>query len=86
VFERLAHPYTRGLFAARPRLGLARGTRLATISGRVPELVDMPAGCPFADRCDLVLDVCRASTPPVVEVGIGHGARCLRAAPQSASR
>jgi peptide/nickel transport system ATP-binding protein len=33
VFERLAHPYTRGLFAARPRLGLARGTRLATISG-----------------------------------------------------
>ena len=32
VFERLAHPYTRGLFAARPRLGLARGTRLATIA------------------------------------------------------
>ncbi|MBL8316532.1 MAG: ABC transporter ATP-binding protein [Rubrivivax sp.] len=86
VFERLAHPYTRGLFAARPRLGLARGTRLATISGRVPELVDMPAGCPFADRCDLVLDACRASMPPVVEVGTGHGARCLRAPPQSASR
>jgi oligopeptide/dipeptide ABC transporter ATP-binding protein len=54
VFERLAHPYTRGLFAARPRLGLARGTRLATIPGRVPELADMPAGCPFADRCERV--------------------------------
>jgi peptide/nickel transport system ATP-binding protein len=53
VFERLAHPYTRGLFAARPRLGLARGTRLATIPGRVPELADMPPGCPFADRCAL---------------------------------
>ena len=86
VFERLAHPYTRGLFAARPRLGLARGTRLATISGRVPELVDMPAGCPFADRCDLVLDACRATTPPVVEVGAEHWARCLRAPPQGASR
>ena len=86
VFERLAHPYTRGLFAARPRLGLARGTRLATISGRVPELVDMPAGCPFADRCELVLDACRATTPPVVEVGAGHWARCLRASPQGASR
>ena len=86
VFERLAHPYTRGLFAARPRLGLARGTRLATISGRVPELVDMPAGCPFADRCERVLDACRASTPPVVEVGAGHWARCLRAPPQGASR
>jgi peptide/nickel transport system ATP-binding protein len=86
VFERLAHPYTRGLFAARPRLGLARGTRLATISGRVPELVDMPAGCPFADRCELVLDACRATTPPVVEVGAEHWARCLRAPPQGASR
>ncbi|MFY9512421.1 MAG: ABC transporter ATP-binding protein, partial [Rubrivivax sp.] len=53
VFQRLAHPYTRGLFAARPRIGLARGTRLATIPGRVPELVDLPAGCPFAERCSL---------------------------------
>jgi len=79
IFERLAHPYTRGLFAARPRLGLARGTRLATIAGRVPELADMPIGCPFADRCDLVLDACRAADPPVVEIGPGHQARCLRA-------
>ena len=79
IFERLAHPYTRGLFAARPRLGLARGTRLATIAGRVPELADMPIGCPFADRCDLVLDACRAAQPPVVEIGPGHQARCLRA-------
>ena len=78
IFERLAHPYTRGLFAARPRLGLARGTRLATIGGRVPELADMPIGCPFADRCDLVLDACRAAKPPVVGVGPGHQARCLR--------
>ncbi len=79
IFERLAHPYTRGLFAARPRLGLARGTRLATIAGRVPELADMPIGCPFADRCNLVLDACRAAQPPVVEIGPGHLARCLRA-------
>ncbi|HSW16949.1 MAG TPA: ABC transporter ATP-binding protein, partial [Ramlibacter sp.] len=51
VFARLAHPYTRALFASRPRLGLARGTRLPTIPGRVPELADLPKGCPFADRC-----------------------------------
>jgi peptide/nickel transport system ATP-binding protein len=81
VFERLAHPYTRGLFAARPRLGLARGTRLATIAGRVPELVDMPAGCPFADRCERVVDACRAAPPPAVCVGPGHVARCIRIEP-----
>jgi peptide/nickel transport system ATP-binding protein len=78
VFERRAHPYTRGLYDARPRLGLKRGTRLATIAGRVPELADLPIGCPFADRCELVIDACRAALPPAVAVGPGHAARCIR--------
>ena len=78
VFAHLAHPYTRGLFAARPRLGLPRGTRLPTIPGRVPDLADMPAGCPYADRCERVIDPCRAGPPPPVRVGSGHEARCLR--------
>ena len=78
VFEQLAHPYTRGLFAARPRLGLPRGTRLSTIAGRVPSLADMPPGCAFADRCGLVIDDCRRAPPPAVVVGPGHAARCIR--------
>ena len=78
VFRRLAHPYSRGLFAARPRLGLARGTRLATIPGRVPELADMPAGCPFAPRCGLVVDDCRRAPVPPFVVTPGHDVRCLR--------
>jgi peptide/nickel transport system ATP-binding protein len=78
VFEHLAHPYTQGLYAARPRLGATRGTRLATIPGRVPELADLPAGCPFADRCGRVVDDCRRAVPPEVAVGLGHMARCLR--------
>ncbi len=78
VFARLTHPYTRGLMAARPRLGASAGTRLPTIRGRVPELVDLPPGCPFADRCDWVIDACRAAPPPVFHVGPGHDARCIR--------
>jgi peptide/nickel transport system ATP-binding protein len=78
VFARLAHPYTRGLHAARARLGLARGTLLPTIPGRVPELADLPAGCPFADRCGFVIDDCRAALPPPLPVGPGHDARCIR--------
>jgi peptide/nickel transport system ATP-binding protein len=77
LFARRAHPYTQGLFAARPRLGLARGTRLATIPGRVPELADMPAGCPFAERCPRVADDCRVALPPEVALGPTHAARCL---------
>jgi peptide/nickel transport system ATP-binding protein len=77
VFDKLAHPYTLGLFGARPRLGLVRGSRLPTIAGRVPALADLPAGCPFADRCPRVGDDCRAGPPPAVAVGPGHEARCL---------
>ena len=80
VFERLAHPYTRGLFGARPRLGTARGAKLATIPGRVPELVDLPRGCPFADRCHRVLDVCR-EPPPAFPVLPEHEARCFNMEP-----
>jgi peptide/nickel transport system ATP-binding protein len=78
VFTRLAHPYTRALFASRPRLGLARGTRLPTIPGRVPELADLPAGCPFADRCPRVIDECRPAIPPALPVNGAHSARCIR--------
>jgi len=78
LFERLAHPYTRGLYGARPRLGATRGTRLPTIAGRVPPLEELPSGCAFADRCERVGDDCRAAMPPSVDVGAGHTARCLR--------
>ena len=89
VFERLAHPYTRGLFGARPRLGATRGTRLPTIPGRVPELAELPAGCPFVQRCAWAIGECGAAPPPWVDLappagaagpGAAHGARCVRLA------
>ncbi|MEO7244069.1 MAG: ABC transporter ATP-binding protein [Rubrivivax sp.] len=79
VFARPAHPYTRALLAARPRLGLPRGTRLATIPGRVPALDDMPPGCRFAPRCPLVEPACRAAPPPEHRLTPEHGARCIKA-------
>ena len=66
LFALRAHPYTQGLFAARPRLGLARGTRLTTISGSVPDLVDLPVGCAFADRCTKAAVSCREALPEVL--------------------
>jgi len=82
VFEHLAHPYTRGLYGARPRVGATRGTRLATIPGRVPELADLGPGCPFAERCELAVPAC-TSAPPLVQVGANHSARCVRLIPDS---
>jgi len=64
VFARRAHPYTRGLFAARPQLHATEGTaHLPTIAGAVPELVDLPAGCPFAGRCAHTQDECYVERP-----------------------
>ena len=85
VFDRLTHPYTRGLFSARPRIGLPRGTRLSTIPGKVPELADMPSGCPFAERCSWAEDRCRTADPPNAEVAPGHFARCVKADAASAA-
>ncbi len=78
VFARRAHPYTRGLHAARPRLGATRGQRLPTIPGRVPELADMGPGCAFADRCERAIDACRQAPPLAIDLGAGHEARCIR--------
>ena len=80
LFSALAHPYTQGLFAARPHLGAGRvpGLRLPTIAGTVPELADLPPGCPFAGRCPRTIAECNAALPAAVPVGEGHTARCIR--------
>ncbi len=78
VFAHRIHPYTLGLFAARPGLRSHKGQRLATIAGSVPELVDLPRGCPFAGRCRFTIAECHVTVPPPVEVGPDHHARCIR--------
>ncbi|MBC5786220.1 ABC transporter ATP-binding protein [Ramlibacter sp. USB13] len=78
VFANRMHPYTLGLFAARPGLRAAKGQRLVTIPGTVPELVDLPAGCPFAGRCGFTIPECHGTVPPAYEVESGHRARCIR--------
>ena len=78
VFAGHIHPYTQGLFRARPALGAPRGQRLATIPGSVPELVDLPPGCPFAGRCCFTIAACHTTTPPPVTLPEGHVVRCIR--------
>ncbi|MBG9389552.1 ABC transporter ATP-binding protein [Caenimonas aquaedulcis] len=78
VFRHRAHPYTLGLFAARPGLRSVKGQRLMTIAGTVPELADLPAGCPFAGRCAFTIPECHVTAPPPVEIEARHEARCIR--------
>ncbi|GAA0980533.1 hypothetical protein GCM10009555_047200 [Acrocarpospora macrocephala] len=77
IFYEPAHPYTRGLLAALPRLDARHGERLYQIPGhpsRAP-------GCPFHPRCEHVLaGLCDATVPAPVLIAAGHTASCLRAA------
>ena len=71
-------PYTAGLLGSAPSLDAAQGTRLVPIPGAPPSMVSLPPGCPFAPRCPLAVDDCRAEEPPLVEVGTDHRVACIR--------
>ena len=75
VLRRPAHPYTRALLRAVPRLeGPTRD--LEGIEGRVPRLSDLPAGCAFHPRCPLAQARCRAEVPGWTERPAGVAVRC----------
>jgi oligopeptide/dipeptide ABC transporter ATP-binding protein len=76
IFDRPAHPYTRGLLASIPRLDNVRKARLATIEGLVPSLHEMPVGCRFENRCPLATEICRQRQPALEKVEPGHLVAC----------
>ncbi len=65
IYKQPRHPYTFGLLGSLPRLDEDPDTRLVSIPGQPPDLIDLPVGCPFAARCTYVVDQCRAEMPPL---------------------
>ena len=76
IFEAPAHPYTAMLMQSLPRLDLESAEPLAAIPGAPPDLLALPAGCPFAPRCAYVHARCRSETPPPAVIGPSHLAAC----------
>ena len=80
-FRRPLHPYSRGLLAA-SRLAGPGGGRLQAIEGGVPDLLDLPPGCPFAPRCLVARTAgrragpCGDAFPPPTRAGEGHVVHC----------
>lgn len=78
VLRRTAHPYTRGLLDAVPRLHDS-GRELRGIEGTVPHPAELPPGCSFAPRCSHVQDICRTHEPEPTQIDAGspeHSVRC----------
>ena len=78
LFARPLHPYTQGLLACIPHLGVPLGEHLPVISGAVPPLSKIPEGCHFCTRCGDVNEKCLAKQPPLCEVTPGHLVKCWK--------
>ena len=63
LFATPQHPYTQGLLKSVPRLDGGGERELYSIPGLPPMLDQLSRGCPFAARCDRVMDVCRTDHP-----------------------
>jgi oligopeptide transport system ATP-binding protein len=79
IYKKTRHPYTLGLMGSLPRLDAAPGTKLVSIPGLPPDLIDLPKGCPFAARCAYRVDQCLEEVPQLEEVGgEQHTVACWR--------
>jgi peptide/nickel transport system ATP-binding protein len=74
------HPYTAALLESIPELG-RRVSRLPAIEGTVPSLFELPAGCPFQNRCPSATDECRVARPTMRDVAPGHQVACFNPVP-----
>ncbi len=78
IFTRPIHPYTISLLASLPRLTQGTETRLPTIEGTAPSLVNRPRGCVFATRCPVALPLCHDEKPPLEMIEDGRWVKCHR--------
>ena len=77
LFDHPLHPYTRALFRSVPGID-GRRERLEAIPGQVPDLLRLPGGCSFRDRCPMAIADCARAVPPLEEKAPGHRAACIR--------
>jgi len=75
IFYHPAHEYTKGLMRSIPRTA-NMGQKLQPITGTPIDLLNMPAGCPFAPRCDAAMKICLKQAPEKMEICPGHEASC----------
>jgi oligopeptide transport system ATP-binding protein len=75
LYDRPAHPYTKGLLESIPRID-QKGEELQAIKGLPPPLTDLPEGCSFHPRCRFARDRCKVEHPPLYDVPGDRGSAC----------
>ena len=77
IYGTPSHPYTLGLLKSVPRLDLPKKEKLEPIEGQPPDLINLPPGCAFRERCRYSIDKCAEEIPPLESVGDGHLSACF---------
>ena len=72
LFKNPKHPYTWGLLKSLPRLDMKENERLEAIPGTPPDLLNPPAGDPFAARSEYAMKIDYEKKPPLIDFGNGH--------------
>ena len=75
IFYNPRHEYTKGLMRSIPTADTA-GTKLQPITGTPIDLLNMPAGCPFAPRCDNAMKICIRERCERMRINEDHMAAC----------
>ena len=76
IFYNPQHEYTKGLISSIPKLNAEEKERLVPIEGQPVDLLNPPAGCPFAPRCKSCMKVCLNKMPPKTELSDTHYTYC----------
>ena len=77
LFDHTMHPYTKGLLSSIPHVG-DNPERLHTIPGVVPNILHLPKGCAFSNRCEFASPKCCEEKAELKQAGEGHFVRCFR--------
>ena len=76
IFYNPQHEYTRGLLTSIPKLNATEHERLVPIEGQPVDLLNPPAGCPFAPRCKSCMKICLREMPPYTHFSEDHYSAC----------
>ena len=76
IFYEPKHEYTKGLIKSIPKLNVQETERLIPIEGQPVDLLNPPAGCPFAPRCANCMKICLREMPPKTELSDTHYSHC----------
>ena len=76
IFYNPSHEYTKGLLRSIPKLNEKEHSRLVPIEGSPVDMLNPPAGCPFAPRCDSCMKICLRQMPEYTDISDVHYSAC----------